>query len=1167
MSISRLSNSIVSGTNENTLALVNFNIDFSLLKLEAPREFAGLGLSLTRQRRELAEDGPVHRTARRLGALFESITPTSPTLIRAYGSRVSEISQEIAKEDASQRHGVFAECAGVDGTSVWAAATSGKSALSLHLLACMLARSWSGPEATSIWVEIVEERKRSLRKQISDGLYDSSIQLGLAISEDISRSDLAHWDASTRAWLQVADDSQVRRQKQLMLIINNINIPVNQGNAQLTTYSRVIEAWKTSVEALEKLFNGQSQSISKGAVLLGLASWHLYPRLLVLGHKITEVDFKDEAISNSGQLTVGLQSPDSNKDEGVYWSLSLAHLRFYGDPVKVTSFTTRDASRLSIKEFHLLVLGSILSDWGSIRPTDFEDAARFFVALDKSVSTAIKRHHANSIPGNDPVSIEEQYLSWDYGWIRLLGEVCAKFLSLKDSEKTIATSIIALGHRRGNELLSRGHLQSPPPMMGLYHSWIQYVLRYSMIKDSLGGIDMMRYIAEKLGLSHDQCLIMTKTPGKYITAVPHEEVVAQDGSTRVYHVSWHRTSEYDASSCNCDSQGLSCHVERCFCVQNNRICTLTCHAKEKARRQCEELALSSEESTEEKTTGGHHKLGIKTFHYHNEQLAAPWDSAIKIVRKASTSQQTLANKLPSPYHPLNRHPLSRRLCSCFYNGNMKPAFTRIAGIGDYIGLYVRNNSQNDMRAVQRAIRRVPKEQLSSIKEVTEMLESETISPNSLLEYLNSLYQVKQIDLPTFGRDITITTYDVGRYLRSLHAVSLATETYSDLPGSTISLQLIYLPLHEAKWLPYSRTQSLTRQQKFACIAMFESGSYNVEPGDLIDVIAVSSRNSIFVSRLLLEDPSSLEQMESITRVVGNVGRTGMVFMVVPPTPRLRKVELDDYRLVTHAPFDGKRENSFQATSLHLRFTEFEMPFNVGQRGAIDKDLCLVETLVQVFDREKWVADLDILPLFDKFTDLIRRNNVKCTGCSTSRGIPRPLRSIDNWEELLDTGDSLGTLEVGVLRANDNWLARLAAACVSLQKGYRTVINPPWEVCWHCSCRQDWSWEPDIVLNQQTKSHHGFSDNQDSDSDTEVLSDSANSIVAAGDEKEEQLEEDIVRDGVHEADEADGVDDIYEALGVDVDDDAEYASDDTTIPFGHSDEEDMSERVLPQIFIM
>ena len=380
MSVGRIAPSVVSGTNENTFALVNFNVDFSLLKLEAPREFTGLGLSLTRKRREMAEDGAVHRTARRLGALFESIAPHAPNVIRAYGLRASEISQSAPREQLGQRQGIFADCAGADGTSVWAAATSGKSAIAVHLLACMLARAWSSSQATSIWVEIVEERRRMLQKQVQDGLYDSTVQLALAVTGEITRADVAHWDASARAWLQIADDAQLRRQKQLMLIVNNLNMPVNQGTTNLTTYSRVIEAWTTALRALERLVNGQSQSVSKGSVLLGLASWHLYPNLLVLGTTTSTINFEDPIIADCGRLTIGLENPDTNHDEGVYWSLSLAHLKYYGDPVKVTSFTTRDASRLQLDEFSLLVLGSILADWGTHMTVEVNSAAEFFIA-------------------------------------------------------------------------------------------------------------------------------------------------------------------------------------------------------------------------------------------------------------------------------------------------------------------------------------------------------------------------------------------------------------------------------------------------------------------------------------------------------------------------------------------------------------------------------------------------------------------------------------------------------------------------------------------------------------------------------------------------------------------------------------------------------------------
>jgi hypothetical protein len=1017
MSIGRLSNSLVSGTNENTLALVNFNIDFSLLKLEAPQEFSGLGLSLTRQRRELAEEGPVHRTARRLGALFENVVPNSPTLIRAYGSRVSEISQKTAKGDIEQRHGVFAECVGVDGTSVWAAATSGKSSLSLHLLACMLARAWSGPEATSIWVELVEERKRSLRKQISDGLYDSSVQLSLAVSEDITRNDLAHWDTSTRAWLQIADDSEIRRQKQLMLIVNNVNIPVNQGNRELTTYTRVVEAWKTSVEALEKLINGQSQSVSKGSVLLGLASWHLYPNLLVLGERIAEIEFNDELIKGGGQLTIGLQDPDPNRDEGVYWSLSLAHLRFYGDPVKVTSFTTRDASRLSIDEFHLLVFGSILSDWGSLHARDFIDAANFFVALDTCVCSGYKGRDNSLYRGRSPGRLAGRVcLNWKYGWVRLVGKACRDFLGLKEAERTIATSIIALGHRRGNRLLVKGAPDLPPPMLGLNHPWIQHMLAHALPKGTQDMVGMMRFIAESLGLEHDQCLISIAKAHKYVTAVPHVAEVAEGQPDRMYHISWHGRGSERSRSDESDESDKGPQVKTF---------------------QCPEIAA-----------------GEAIF----AMLTGRKIAQSELDQFANERDKSISTGIINSYDPYSA--LKGTTCSCFYAGpgSNEPVFSLIAGDKLDVGLYVRIDGWSRERELQRALKQASRKPLSSIREVTEMLESKQIPQGPLINFLESLYDRHSINLPAYGKLVNIKKHNVRPYLHSLHAVSLASSTYNEVPGSTISLQLISRTLHYAKWLPPWTTFRLTRQQKFACIASLESGSYNVNPEELKEVIAISSRNSIFVSKLLLEDPVTLTHIDSITRVVGNVGKTGMVFMVAPQAPRVRQVILDNYQLVTHAPFDGKLEDSFVSTSLHLRFTEFEMPFNVGQRGAIDKDLCLVETLVQVFERDKWVADIDILALYDRNNALVRRNGIQCKGCSTAPEIPHQLRSMDNWEELLDTGESLVTLEVGVVRAHKNWLGRLAAACVSFQKGYRTVINPSEGACWQCSNQKDWGWQ-------------------------------------------------------------------------------------------------------------
>jgi hypothetical protein len=44
--------------------------------------------------------------------------------------------------------------------------------------------------------------------------------------------------------------------------------------------------------------------------------------------------------------------------------------------------------------------------------------------------------------------------------------------------------------------------------------------------------------------------------------------------------------------------------------------------------------------------------------------------------------------------------------------------------------------------------------------------------------------------------------------------------------------------------------------------MLESGSYNVESIELKDGITMSSRNSIFVSKLLIEDLSSTDHLDA-----------------------------------------------------------------------------------------------------------------------------------------------------------------------------------------------------------------------------------------------------------------------------------------------------------------
>jgi hypothetical protein len=196
-SIGKINVGLVSATNENTLALANLNFDFSIVKVVPPTEFRGVGLSLTSKRRKEAEDGPLHSVARRLAALFGKELPDIPELTKAYGIRATEVVENsIANPKGTPQDGVFQDLVGADGTSIWAAATSGQGAIAMHLLACMLARIWNGPEATAIWTELVNTRKGILQRRLEGDTF--KIDEVSAARIQLTRDQLAEWDASAR---------------------------------------------------------------------------------------------------------------------------------------------------------------------------------------------------------------------------------------------------------------------------------------------------------------------------------------------------------------------------------------------------------------------------------------------------------------------------------------------------------------------------------------------------------------------------------------------------------------------------------------------------------------------------------------------------------------------------------------------------------------------------------------------------------------------------------------------------------------------------------------------------------------------------------------------------------------------------------------------------------
>jgi hypothetical protein len=289
-----------------------------------------------------------------------------------------------------------------------------------------------------------------------------------------------------------------------------------------------------------------------------------------------------------------------------------------------------------------------------------------------------------------------------------------------------------------------------------------------------------------------------------------------------------------------------------------------------------------------------------------------------------------------------------------------------------------------------------------------------------------------------------------KIFRSLQALASVLEVYKFMPESRLSIKAAQRPLYLSNWFTYDQRYLdpfepylMNRSQTFACIAMFESGSLNIQPATLSQVMAMSIENSIYVAAPLLSDPTNTYRDNTIKRVVGNVGKPGIAMMIPPSNPKMRVLPHDSWHCINHNQFNGVSEDCFQHTTLHLSFTDWEMPIDIGNRGGRDSEVFFLETPVALHDRGIWVADLDILGSLSDPKLQTKCNYRPCPGPHSRYHASVDFASIDCWEELLER-----PLEEGIVRAHKNWQARLAAAVLGVQRGHKTFVLSK-DFCWNC----------------------------------------------------------------------------------------------------------------------
>jgi hypothetical protein len=1093
-SISKFSTALLSVPNEITVAAANFNVNFSLMKVEAPPEFHGLRDALSQTRRREAEEGVIHITARCLGALFDPIIPPIPRLTATYGERVSELSGQM--ETVSQFTGMFADRAGADGTSIWAAATSGQHAIAMHLLACMLARIWKPAEATSIWVELVERRKGEIFKA-----YNASNATGvssvMAAQQLFNRDQLSAWDASARSWLRAADSRKRFIQTQLMLIINNVRMPVNTSK---DSYESVISAWTSGMNTMERLICGVPQRVQDGAILLSISSWHLYPNIQVLSDHEKHIPLGDELMAHS-LLTISTSGASDDRD-GVFWSLPLSRMRYYSPPVMSTRSIASNTSRISMDEFQIVCLGAFIAQWREVCNNEMR-CCDFIIRLRE---------------------VYQRFSLEQPAWFALIAGAASRVILSSGHLRAQYSKLLKLGSRRCEAFFHESGL-TPPPFFGLVH----FHVLIKALADTKERIRLLRVAAASRKVKANETIIRYRTIDsrfgtryQYASALPHNRGSCKRSADQLetpsaghqqfivgrYLEPKSETTCFGADVCGC----LDPAFGSCLCFANNSRCTSLCHPETEMCHQSRipgPLLLDCQKMycTTVSPCAGCQDLVQRESNKGEVEGCIPGPQCQKMDCSFASpcvgchNRGLLHDAQNEGQESVLVHPLSLDLVDEYQFRLRKPddevmrTYQLMLGHGSIAAVY-----QAGSRIAYDTYNRSPLDfPLATIDEIEAAISSEFFNPSNL-------------DLDTCcghwsGLGLEQTTC-------SLAALVFASTLYESMPESTVSIEVITSPMYLNSWALYiqnhnsiytppergmwwhadtdlqrtisqsiadpemdrllagsvqsegpsgdsddlseawssdeesdhelnSNAMDMILKRSFACIAWFESGEFDIPVDQLNAVMALVNGDSIYVASSLLTDPSDSTPGAPIRRIFGNLGRSDMSLLVPPADPRLAEPELRYWKHINHSEFDGKLVDCFKSTSLHLTFTDSEDAVYLGNRGLRDRQVVFLEALVSIDDRGRNIGDLDILSMFSTPSFRVMK---PCAHTKEQREIfPRRqhLTAIDCWDEFLDPPDG-----PAIFRARGNWQARLGAAAAAVRVGKRVIVLPE-QTCLQC----------------------------------------------------------------------------------------------------------------------
>ncbi|KAL8722228.1 MAG: hypothetical protein Q9181_007536 [Wetmoreana brouardii] len=830
-----------------------------------------------------------------------------------------------------------------------------------------------------------------------------------------------------------------------------MNVPL-PGKA--TVYQDVMDAWTKSMIMLDKLISGVPLSVESGEALLGLCAWHIYPDVCALGKTSTMVEQQDALVKKGGLVTIGLHSARREADPGISWSMPLAHLRYYGKPVISRGAVGSQKSRVSFDRIIQVAMGSMLSTWGS-EYTDLEEVAQFMIAFGQML-----RSQNQAVAQSD--------------WPTLIVEQSEHYINCNEKDKSEIARYVALGQRRYGKFL--GHADHhPPPCFGL--SEPSFFLQF---QDSEQSIASLRSVAQRIGhISLDGAIIRSIHPiGSGDSVIEYASLVPQSipSMEQKKHRRWLVLPVFRQKGSPTSAQEEErlgrikiAYLQREYAIIKRSL-TIIGLLDEPCGFLDEETMMESD---------GFTASGVIGFLW-TEKKPAP--RSLEYLLQCSSKPGAKGN---------NDVEAARSRCVGWQVGHMHHDYEHV----EYQFLLGRAGGVAVFRPVL-----FQQETASSFKLpidfVTQSIRSGHIDAAKFNKYFGckkSHHEIRQdtassllktsgvIDHVTVitdpGGHVTVITDPgghvpiTGGYYESLIALARAYEVYVNLPSAEVDLNVVSTPLNSTQWATAALLQQepvMTREISFACVTMFDTGYLDLDLEVFGEVIAISSANNIYASEILFCDPSRMS-IHALRHVTGNVGKPGLALLLSPRDTILREPDLESWELVNHAPFDGKSENNFAATSLHLSLTGYEQALNLGRHGSRDQEAFYVEAVVSVHDHGSWMADVDLLHFAQNAPgqqDMRAWLAVLPATCEhdpsnkNDTSFFAKLTSIDNWYEFIDRPGN-----TAVVRAVGNWVARLPLAAIPRADDESLLIASK-DICWACVREQLKMWHgrnPDKLL--------------------------------------------------------------------------------------------------------